>query len=111
MQKIGSLRSINQYNPWLGMWIAVARQCRYLDEPLHPEGGLTREEAIRLYTINNAKILFLEKEVGSLEAGKRADFIILDRDVLTCPLDDLKTTQVRATWLDGKPIWTAETSK
>lgn len=109
MQKIGSLRSINPYNPWLGMWITVARKCRYLDEPLHPEGGLTREEAIRLYTINNAKILFLDKEVGSLETGKRADFIILDRDVLTCPLDDLKTTQVRETWLDGKQVWTAGT--
>lgn len=111
MQKIGSLRSINPYNPWLGMWIAVSRECRYLDEPLHLEGGLTREEAIRLYTINNAKVLFLEKELGSLEVGKRADFIILDRDVLTCPLDDLKTTQVYGTWLDGKPIWAAETSK
>ena len=108
MQKIGSLRSINPYNPWLGMWIAVARKCRYLDEPLHPEGGITREEAIRLYTINNAKLLFLEKETGSLEPGKRADFIILDRDVLTCPLDDIKATQVIETWLDGKPVWRKE---
>ena len=111
MQKIGSLRSINPYNPWLAMWIAVERKCRYLAEPLHPEGGLTREEAIRLYTINNAKILFLDKELGSLEVGKRADFIILDRDILACSLDDLKTTQVRATWLDGKLIWSAETSR
>ena len=111
MQKIGSLRSINPYNPWLAMWIAVERKCRYLAEPLHPEGGLTREEAIRLYKINNAKILFLDKELGSLEVGKRADFIILDRDILACSLDDLKTTQVRATWLDGKLIWSAETSR
>ena len=107
MQKIGSLRSINPYNPWLAMWIAVGRKCRFMDEPLHPEGGLTREEAIRLYTINNAHILFLEKECGSLETGKRADFIILDRDVLKCPLDELKDTQVRETWLDGKQVWTA----
>ena len=107
MQKIGSLRSINPYNPWLAMWITIGRKCRFLDESLHLEGGLTREEAIRLYTINNAKILFMQKDTGSLEPGKRADFIILDRDVLTCPLDDLKDTQVRETWLDGKPIWTA----
>ncbi len=107
MQKIGSLRSINPYNPWLAMSIAVARKCRYLDEPLHLEGGLTREEAIRLYTINNAKVLFLEKEVGSLEVGKRADFIVLDRDVLTCSIDDLSSTRVLETWMDGKRIWSA----
>jgi predicted amidohydrolase YtcJ len=105
MQKIGSLRSINRYNPWLGMWIAVSRQCQFLDQPLHPEGSITREEAIRLYTINNAQVLFVEKECGSLEPGKRADFIVLDRDVLTCPLDDFRTTQVLETWLDGKRIW------
>ena len=54
MQKIGSLRSINPYNPWLGMWIAVARRCRHLDTPLHPEGGLTREEVKKV----NDKIPF-----------------------------------------------------
>jgi hypothetical protein len=108
MQKIGSLRSINAYNPWLGMWTAVSRRCRFLDQPLHPEGGISREEAIRLYTINNAKVLFLEKETGSLERGKRADFIILDRDPLTCPLDDLKDAKVRETWLDGRRVWPAQ---
>lgn len=105
MQKIGSLRSINRYNPWLGMWIAVSRRCQFLDEPLHLEGGITREEAIRLYTINNAQVLFLEKECGSLEEGKRADFIVLDRDILKCPLDDLKSTEVLETWLDGRQVW------
>ncbi len=111
MQKIGSLRSINPYNPWLGMWIAVARKCRFRDAPLHPEGGITREEAIRMFTSNNAKLLFLDKEAGSLEVGKRADFIIVDRDVLNCPIDDLKDTQVRETWLDGKAIWVKGTGE
>lgn len=105
MQKIGSFRSINPYNPWLGMWIAITRHCRFMDETLHPEGGLNREEAIRMYTINNAKVLLQEKDTGSLEAGKRADFIILDRDALTCPVDDLKETQVLETWLEGKKVW------
>ncbi len=110
MQKIGSLRSINPYNPWLGMWITIARESRFLNERLHPEGGLSREEAIRMYTINNAQILFLEKETGSLEVGKRADFVIIDRDILQCPLDDIKTTQVHETWLNGNKVWSAPAS-
>lgn len=110
MQKIGSLRSINPYNPWLGMWITIARRSRFLNESLHPEAGLSREEAIRMYTINNAQILFLEKETGSLEVGKRADFVIIDRDILKCPLDDIKSTQVQETWLDGNKVWSAPSS-
>lgn len=105
MQKIGSLRSVNPYNPWLGMWIAVSRHCRFMQEPMHLEEGLTRQEAIRLYTINNAHILFQEQETGSLEVGKRADLIILDRDILECPLNQLKDTRVLETWFDGKLVW------
>ena len=50
MQKIGSLRSINPYNPFLGMATAITRRARGFDGPLHPEEALTREQAIRLYT-------------------------------------------------------------
>jgi len=106
MQKIGSLRSINQYNPFLGMWITLTRQPRWTDLPLHPEQRITRAQAIRLYTINNAYLTFEENQKGSLEKGKLADFIILDRDILTCPLDEVKDIQVEATYLGGKLIYT-----
>jgi len=105
MQKIGSLRSINPYNPFLGMWITLTRQPRSMDHPLHPEQTITREQAIRLYTINNAFLTFEEKEKGSLEPGKLADLVVLDRDIVTCPLDDVRKVQVEQTWLGGKLVY------
>ncbi len=108
MQKIGSFRSINQYNPFLGMWTAIARTPRWMDKPFHPEQDLTREEAIRLYTINNAYIMLEEDKKGSLENGKLADLIVVDRDLLTCPLEDLPQTKVLRTYLGGKLIYEAK---
>jgi predicted amidohydrolase YtcJ len=108
MQKIGSLRSVNPYNPFLGMWITLARQPRRGGEPLHPEQKLTRPEAIRLYTIQNAWLTFEERLKGSLEPGKFADFIILDRDILTCPEEQIAEIQVRQTWVGGKRVWGGE---
>lgn len=105
MQKIGSLRSVNPYNPFLGMWVAITRQGRWYEGRMHPEEALTREQAIRFYTGNNAYLLFLEKETGSLEPGKRADFIVLDRDILTCSVDDIRNIQVKQTWLDGQVVF------
>ena len=105
MQKIGSLRSINPYNPFLGMWVTLTRKARWYDGTLHPEEALTREQAIRFYTINNAYILFRDHQVGSLEPGKLADFIILDRDILTCPTDSIKDTKVLKTYFDGKAVF------
>ncbi len=105
MQKLGSLRSINPYNPFLGMWVAITRQARGLEEPVHPEEAISREQAIRFYTINNARLLFQEDEVGSLEAGKRADFVVLDRDILSCPVEEIREIQVLSTYVDGKPVF------
>src|SRR5437773_1764936 len=106
MQKIGSLRSINPYNPFLGIWITLTRQPRWTDEPLHPEQRISREQAIRLYTINNAFLTFEEKEKGSIETGKLADLIVLDRDILTCPENDVRNIQVEQTYLGGKLVYT-----
>lgn len=108
MQKVGSLRSVNPYNPFLGMWIALARVPRGMDIPLHPRERLSRSEAIKLYTINNAFLTFEEKEKGSIEPGKRADWIVLDRDILECPLDKIPDTSVLKTYLDGKLIYQAK---
>ena len=105
MQKIGSLRSINPYNPFLGMWTTLVRQPRGAKTPLHPEQNLTREQAIRLYTINNAFLTFEEDKKGSLEPGKYADFIVLDRDILTCPIDQVKDIKVESTYLAGRRVY------
>src|SRR5439155_9085322 len=105
MQKIGSLRSINPYNPFLAMATAVTRKARGLDSPLHPEEALTREQAIRFYTINNAYLLFCDDKLGSLEAGKLADLVVLDRDLLTCPTEEIVKTQVLKTFVNGKQVF------
>jgi len=105
MQKIGALRSINPYSPFLAMWTALTRKARWYEGSLHPEETLSREQVIRFYTANNAHLLFREKEIGSLEPGKFADFIVLDRDVLTCPADEVKSIQVLKTYLNGRQIF------
>lgn len=110
MQKIGSLRSINPYDPWLGIWTTITRRARWHDDVLHPEESLSREQAIRFYTINNARIMFLEDRIGTLEAGKWADFIVLDRDLLTCPVDDIRQVKVLETWLAGERIYQRPTA-
>lgn len=105
MQKIGSLRSNNPYNPFLGMWITLARRPRWTEKPVWAEERLTREQAIRFYTTNNAYLTFEEKEKGSLEPGKLADIVVIDRDILRCPEDEVKDIQVERTYLGGKLVY------
>jgi predicted amidohydrolase YtcJ len=105
MQKVGSMRSINKYNPFLGMATAVTRRAAGLEAPVHPEEALTREQALRFYTINNARLLICEDRVGSLEPGKLADFVVLDRDLLTCPESEIAGAQVLRTVVGGKTVF------
>ena len=92
MQKIGSLRSVNPYDPWLGMWITMTRQPRWTDALLHPEEDLSRQQAIRMYTANNAVLMRMDDDLGRLTPGRLADFIIVDRDVLDGSPDELRKT-------------------
>jgi predicted amidohydrolase YtcJ len=105
MQKIGSFRSVNPYNPFLGMQTTITRKAKGYEGRLHPEEALTREQALRFYTINNAHLMFLEEKTGSLEEDKLADLIVVDRDILTCPEDTIRDTQVLRTYLNGKLIY------
>jgi hypothetical protein len=69
------------------------------------ENTLTREEAIKGMTIWAAKAGFLEQEVGSIEAGKKADFIILDKDLMKIGETDILNTKVVATYIGGNRVY------
>ena len=56
---------------------------------VHPEQKIGRDEALKAYTINGAYMVGAEKVKGSIETGKVADLVVLDRDYLTCPEDDI----------------------
>jgi len=101
---LDSLSATNPWNPWLGMWIALTRQTERGGVHNRSE-RLTREQAVRLYTINNARLNFEEGIKGSLEPGKYADLIVIDRDILKCPIDEIRNTHVLFTMVGGKFIW------
>ena len=108
MQKIGSMRATNPYNPFLGIQTAVTRRARWHEGTLHRQESLTREQALRMYTIENARLLFCEQTRGSLEPGKLADFVVLDTDILKCAEEKISSTQVLRTYLNGRLIYEAK---
>ncbi|GAB5540089.1 MAG: hypothetical protein Salg2KO_21920 [Salibacteraceae bacterium] len=69
------------------------------------EEGLTREEALKGMTIWAAIASFDDHLKGSIEAGKYADFVILDRDLLTCEEDNILSTKVLETWIHGERVY------
>jgi predicted amidohydrolase YtcJ len=70
-----------------------------------PDQKMTREEALRSYTLNGAYAGFEEGLKGSLTPGKLADIIVLSRDILTCPEDDIPGTEVLYTIIGGKVLY------
>jgi predicted amidohydrolase YtcJ len=105
MQRIGSMTSVNPYNPFLGIQTAITRVGRNRTDSLHPIESLSREQAIRFYTANNAHLMFLEKETGTLEVGKRTDLIVIDQDILQCPADNIHRTQCEMTFINGRKVY------
>jgi predicted amidohydrolase YtcJ len=100
----GSDVPVTPMTPWWGIWAAVVRKDLATGEVIAPEERVTIQEALRLYTLNGAYVGFEEKEKGSLEVGKLADFIVVDRNVLSVPSDELKDVQVLETYVGGEQI-------
>jgi len=104
---LGSDFPVEQVNPMLGIHAAVTRQ----DTKGWPPGGwypqeiLSREEAVRGFTLDAAYSGFMEKSVGSLESGKRADFIVLDQNIFEVEASEIADIKVLQTWLDGELVW------
>lgn len=104
---LGTDFPVEDINPFKTFLAAVARQ----DAQGFPAGGfekdnaLSREETIRGMTIWAAKSVFEEKQKGSLEKGKAADFIMLDKDLMKIPVEDILKTKVLATYVDGAKVF------
>ena len=108
----GSDAPVELVNPFHGLYAGVTRMTR-AGEPeggWYPEQKVTREEALRAFTIWAAYGQFEEDLKGSLEPGKLADFIIIDRDYMTCPEADIKDIQVLATYVGNELVYTKDTS-
>ena len=94
------------YHPMFTIWQSIKRIHGLTGVSLAgPDQKITREEAIRIYTINGARVLLREKELGSIEPGKLADLVILDNDILNCPLDEIKDTGILMTVMGGEAAY------
>ena len=104
---LGTDFPVEDISPFKTFFAAVARQDAkgYPQGGYQPENALSREQALRGMTIWAAKSNFEETEKGSLEPGKLADFILLDRDLLTAPKDSLLSTRVLGTWIGGQKVF------
>jgi predicted amidohydrolase YtcJ len=74
-------------------------------KPWWTEECLTREQALQALTINVARQMFLENERGSIKTGKYADFLLLTKDVLDCPVTEIHEAKPTATYFEGKKVF------
>ena len=98
------VEGINPYSPWLAIYAMVTRRTER-GSLIVPEEAITREEALRCYTINNAYASFEEQIKGSIEPGKLADMVVLERDLLTCPVEEIRDMKVKMTVVGGKIVY------
>ena len=109
----GSDANVELVNPYHGLYAAVTRKGRD-GEPeggWYPEECMTREEALRSFTIWAAYGQFEEDIKGSIEVGKLADFVVIDRDYMTCPDSEIMNILPLATIVGGEVVYEKDNSK
>ena len=99
---------VEKVNPIDCFHASVTRQMKS-GEFFFPEQKMTREEALRSYTLNAAYAAFEEHLRGSLSPGKLADITILSKDILTVPEDEIRDTDVLYTIVGGKIVYQKST--
>lgn len=106
----GSDWGVSSFDAFTAMEHAITRSEERGKPVLLPEQSLTLQDMVDAYTINAAWALKQERTTGSLVAGKRGDFIVLDRDIFSIDPFDLHGTEVLATYLDGHEVYAANTN-
>ncbi|KIJ18210.1 hypothetical protein PAXINDRAFT_110729 [Paxillus involutus ATCC 200175] len=107
---LGSDFPVEGINPLLGFYAAVTRLSPSGDSPHGSQGwypleSLTRAQALKGMTLDAAYASFAEEHLGSLSIGKKADFVVLDRDIMTVPASEILGTKVKATVIDGEVVY------
>jgi predicted amidohydrolase YtcJ len=103
----GSDWDVSSYNPFCAFQTAVTRSGGKEQKPLNIDEAIPLTTVVDAYTINAAFALKQEKTTGSLEAGKRADLIVVDRDIFSVDPYTIADTKVLSTYLDGRLVYTA----
>jgi predicted amidohydrolase YtcJ len=104
----GSDYSVTPVAARYGLWASVARQTSDGQEPFGVAESVDRQTALRSYTAWGARQMFLEDKIGTLEAGKRADIAIWDRNFYTIPTAEIRDMKCLMTLLDGEVVYRAE---
>ncbi|MFC2950355.1 amidohydrolase [Marinicaulis aureus] len=106
----GSDAPVERGDPLIEFYAAVARRGLdgYQDENWRPEQAVSREEALKMFTIWPAYASFQEGLLGTIEPGKRADFTVFSKDIMTIPEQEILTAKPVMTVVDGEIVFRAE---
>ncbi len=100
----GSDWPVSSPNPFEAMYVGETRK-NETELVLDEKEKMRRLELLYAYTINAAKAMNMENKIGSIEAGKQADLILIDRDIISMPVEDLRSAKIIWTMLGGKKVF------